>query len=386
MPGVTYTLIDFVTGRPSLDLPVKEGASWAAQLNRPDSVDCAIDMRDPDTQKLDLSSATTPMKSAIVARTDDDHVLAWGLIPDDGRSWDEDSQTLSLSASGVESSWLSKCPILPVSALTAALLVTDEEGYMVANAALDTTISGVSHGTIMKRLIQLRLAFPGAPTIFDFPPDEAGTRSESYPFASLKSIQSAISDLTRQDGGPDYAFDAVRAPNGLDFRYLFRHGSEVTPRLGSHVGIWALGEGSPISGLKVNDVSAAGASTGWATAGKQAGSALFSRIVNAEPLSVGYPPFDVVDTSHTDVSVQETLDSYNRENMRDAATDTRDVSFTVRGDAVPGIGAYRPGDTVTIDAGKRHPWLPEEFTVRITSIDGDETGENVSIGGVIVDA
>lgn len=386
MSGVTYALADFVTGGPILDLPIMEGASWSAQLNRPDAVACTVSLKDADARALDLRSSTEPNKTLLLARTDDDRVLAWGMIPDDGRSWNEDQQTLSLTAVGIGSSWLGKCIIAPPAALTADLITKDAEGFPVVNPALDTAISKVSHGTIMKRLVQQILSWPGAPTVFDLPPDEVGTRAETYSFAAMKSIGSAIDDLTKQEGGPDYAFDAERGPDGLGLRYVMRVGTEARPRIGSPAGSWSLGGESPISGLNIDDARAAGASAGWMTAGKQSGSALISRVLNPSLLASGYPPLHAVDTSHGDVSVQATLDSYNRENMRDAATTTRDLSFTVRGDATPGLGAYRPGDTLVIDVPENHPWHVASIPIRITSISGDETGKNVSIGCVILDA
>jgi hypothetical protein len=85
--------------------------------------------------------------------------------------------------------------------------------------------------------------------------------------------------------------------------------------------------------------------------------------------------------------VQATLDSYNTQNMKDAATVTRDLSFTVRGDATPGLGGYRPGDTLKLDVPDGHPWFPAgPIPIRITSISGDETGIDVKIGCVILDA
>lgn len=388
MPGVSYALADFVTGGPILDLPVMEGASWAAQLNRPDALSCKVDLNDDDAKALDLRSSTEPNKTLLVARTDDDIVLAWGLIPDDGREWDEDSRTLSLSATGISSSWLGSSIIGPASVLTAPLFVPDPEGpgLMMVNPALDTNLSGWSHGTIGKKLVAQRLAWPGAPTVFDLPPDEPGTRSESYLFASMKSIGSALDDLTKQEAGPDFAFDAARGPDGLSLRYVMRHGSEARPRIGTDVGVWALGEGSPITGLKIADARAAGASAAWMTAGKQSGAALISRARNTALIAAGYPPIDIVDTTHNDVSVQATLDSYNRENLRDGATATRDLSFAVRGDATPALGQYRPGDTLTIDVGENHPWHVSNIPIRITSISGDETGLSVKIGCVILDA
>lgn len=386
MPGVSFALADFVTGGPILDLPVMKGASWGAQLNRPDEVSCKIDMRDPDTLALDLRSASEPNKTIMLARTDDDIILAWGLIPDGGRSWDEDSKVLSLKATGIGSSYFGECIIAPPSALTAPLIVNDAEGYPVVNPALDTTISGFSHGTIMKKLVAQRLAFPGAPTVFDLPPDEIGTRSQTWTLASLKSIGSALDDLSKQEHGPDYAFDAQRGPDGLSLRYIMRHGSEATPRLGADVGVWSLGPMSPITGLTIEDAAAAGASAAWMTAGKQAGAALISRARNAAMIAAGYPPFDVVDTSRSDVSVQATLDSYNAANIADAAKTIRDLSFSVRADASPGLGAYRPGDRVVLDPPDGHPWHVGPIPIRITSISGDEAAKSVKIGCVILDA
>lgn len=386
MVGVSFALADFVTGGPILDLPVMEGAEWAAQLGRADALSCTVDMNDTDALSLDLRSATEPNKTILLARTDDDVILAWGLIPDDGREWDEDARTLKLTATGIRSSWLGRCIIAPAAALTADLITLDGEGYPQINPALNTTFSGWSHGTIGKKLVAQRLAWPGAPTVFDLPADEVGTRQQTWLFSTMKSVGAALDDLTQQEDGPDFAFDAQRASDGLSLRYVMRHGSETQPRIGTAVGTWAVGAESPITGLVVTDAIAAGASAGWMSAGRQSGAALISRVLNPEMLAAGYPPIDVVDTTHSDVSVQSTLDSYNAANMADAATSIRDLAFSVRGDATPALGAYRPGDTILLDVPDDHPWLTRDLTIRITSISGDETGLSVKIGCVIVDA
>lgn len=386
MAGVTYGLADFVTGGPILDLPVMEGASWGAQLNRPDTVSCSVNMNDPDALALDLRSSSEPNKTILFARTDDDMILAWGLIGDDGREWDEDSRTLSLSASGISSSFFGKTIIAPVGARTGALITLDGEGYPVVNPAHNTSLAGLSLGTIGKRLVAARLAWPGAPAVFDLPADEAGVNERAYLFSSMKAIGSALADLTNVENGPDFAFDAQRASNGLGLRYVMRHGSEAQPRIGSDAGSWHLGEGSPITGLKIKDALAAGASAGWMTAGKQSGTPLISRALNDAPLAAGYPPLDVVDTSHSDVSQQATLDAYNSENVAQSQQAVRALSFSVRADATPALGAYRPGDTMRIDVPDAHPWLTTSIPIRITSVSGDEAGLSAKIGCVILNA
>lgn len=384
MTGVSYSLANFVDGSPIVPLPIMEGASWSAMLNRPDSVSCSIDLRDEDAQKLDLRSASEPNKTILLAQDDEGHVLAWGLIGDDGREWDDDARKLTLTAEGVNSAYFGQTVIAPPDVLTAPLTTLDPEGYPQINPALNTTISGVSHGTIGKRLIAQRLAFPGAPTVFDLPPDEVGFRTQTYTLAAMKSIGSALDDLVKQEGGCDFAFDAYPSPSGLGVRYGLRHGSEAEPRIGAYVGVWTVGgESSPITKLKTKDSLAAGASLGLMTAGRSSGAALISRLRNTTMIANGYPPIDLVDNSHSDVSEIATLDRYNAENMADAATAVVDISFTVRGDAHPSVGQYRPGDRVTLDVAPGNPWLPEGSTeIRIMSMSGDETAEDVRIGAV----
>ena len=384
MAGVSYALADFVTGGPILDLPVKEGASWATQLNRPDALSCDVDLNDVDALALDLRSSSEPKKTVMFARTDADVILAWGLIS--SRSWNEDERSLSLSAGGVWSTFFGSTIIAPASARTVPLIANDVDGYPIVNPVLDTSFSGFSLGTIGKKLIAQRLTWPGAPTVFDLPADEIGTRERDYLFSGMKTIGSALTDLTNVENGPDFAFDAQRASNGLGLRYIMRHGSEARPRIGTDVGVWSLGEQSPITGLVVDDDAADLASAAWLTAGKQAGAALISRTLNDALVAAGYPPLDIVDTSRNDVSVQATLDAYGAELIGLASRSQRELSFSVRADASPSLGQYRPGDTVTLDVPTDHPYIAAPIPVRITSVSGDEAGLSVKIGCVILDA
>jgi hypothetical protein len=110
-------------------------------------------------------------------------------------------------------------------------------------------------------------AAPGSPSaVFDLPPDEIGTRSQAWLFSSIKRIGSALDDLTKQEAGPDFAFDAARDSSGLGLRYVMRHGSEANPRIGTAAGIWSLGNDSPLIGFKATDAIAAGASAAWCPA------------------------------------------------------------------------------------------------------------------------
>lgn len=373
MVGVHYTLADYRTGGPILDLPVMEGADWAALLNRPDALSCSIDMRDPAAKALDLRSATEPRKTVLRASNDDDVTLAWGLIDDD-RVWDEDQRTLAISARGVWSSSFGNSIVAPAAALSADLVVDD-----IANPALDTYVVGWDMGTVGKKLVAQRLAWPGSP-VYSLPPDAPGNSEEEYLFTSMKRVGSALTDLTNRESGVDFAFDAARGPDGLALVYSMRHGTEASPSLGVRAFDWSLGGQTPITKLKVRDSADDLATAAWGIAGRTTGSILISRALNDDLVTAsGYPPIDSVDTSHGNVALQDTLDSYTRASANWGRTSSRSLSFTVRGDAAPGLGSFRPGDTGALSVPTDHVWLSSDIMIRITGMSGDETGREIKI-------
>ena len=387
MSGVSYALADFVTGGPILDLPVRKGATWAAQLNRPDVLSCTVNMRDPDALALDLRAASSPRKTVMLARTDDDVILAWGLIDDD-REWDEDAQTVTLSARGIWGSWLGNSIIGPPAALTAPLILEDG----LPNPALDTTLSGISLGTMGKRLVQDRVSWPGSPSII-FQADDLADRENEYLFPAMKRIGAALTDLTNRVNGPDFAFYAERGGDGLHLVYRMEFGTETEPRIGQQVGTWSLGGDTSITHLKVTDSATDISTAAWGQAGRANGTALLSRVLNSEMIDTdGYPPLDYVDSTRQSVVLQETLDSYTQAAADYARREVRSLSFSVRSDVSPLLGSYRPGDTVTLDVPKPdpltgqggHPWLTGDILIRITSMKGDETGKTVAIGCEVI--
>lgn len=401
--GVRYILANFLTGDTIAEVPVMKGATWSLVLNKPDALACTIDFRDPDTRRLDPRSITEPRKTILLAATEDDTVLAWGQV-DGKRSWDEDNQKLSITASG---GWdyFNRTIIGTAAARTTALV---DALYQQPNTALDVTIANVSRATIAKRLMLQRLSWPGASMPFTFYADETVSgRTVTYPFIDLKTIGTAISDLVAQNNGPDFDFMAAIRPDGLGYTYPVRAGTEATPFLGAQVGSWPMsGDASPISGLSVEDDFVDFAVAVWATSQAQdsvgKSITLASRQLNdALRASGGYPPEDLVDTSHSDVSVQSTLDDFAIEDMTQSGTYTRSLDFSVAsfnqdGSAVnPRLGQYRCGDYVNLDFDA-NPYLTGidpitgaavgslSIPTRITSISGDEAGLQAKVACQVV--
>lgn len=381
---VRYILADFLTGSTITELPVKEDATWALALNKADALSCSIDFRDEGVRALDPRSITEPEKTVVLAVTDDDIVLAWGVI-DPKRSGNDSDKELALNASGAWAYW-DRCLIGTSAMRTTPFIVNN-----APNTTLDRTFSSLDLATIGKRLMQDRLGWPGATMPFTFFADRSGSRSMSYSVAELKTIGSGLTDLNQRDNGPDFDFTATLNSNGLGYSFPVRAGTEANPFLGSFVGSWSTaGEASPISDLTWDDDFADFATAAWmksqgtSASGKQV--TLGARVLNdALRIGGGYPPIDYVETAHTDVNDQGTLNDYAAEASVYASRYQRSFSFSVNsyfpdGTAVtPKLGQYRPGDYVDLDFDTHWYFGTTTMRVRITGVSGDVAGNSVKV-------
>lgn len=387
--AVRYVLANFLTGRTITEVPVTSGATWALALDKADALSCTIDFRDRGVQALDPRSITEPHKTILLAVTDDDVVLAWGVI-DPKRSWNDTNKQLTVNASGAWAYW-DRCLIG-----TSALRTSDIIVNNAPNTALDRTFSNLDLATIGKRLMQDRLSWPGATMPFTFFADRTGSRQMSYAVADYKMIGSALTDLVERDNGPDFEFAATLNSDGLGYSYPVRAGTEAAPFLGSFVGTWSTaGDASPISGLTIDDdfgdfaVATWTKSQGTTAAGVQV--TLGARVLNdALRIGGGYPPEDYVDTSHSDVSVQQTLNDYAAEASVYASKYQRSLSFNVASyfpdgtPTTPALGQYRPGDYVDLDFDG-HVYLgTQTLRVRITGVSGDVEGLTTKVSAQVV--
>lgn len=373
--SVSFGLANYNTGDHILDLPVMAGASWAAMLNKPDLLSCEIDLRDSDVRALDIPSSTEPKVTVLFAQAESGAILAWGPISD--RVWDNDTRKLSIEASG---GWqyFNQRIIAPPSAETGEIILPDG----AVSTAFDTKFLNTTLGGTGVQLVEQALAWPGAPTAYELPAPVAGDHeSDTYRLIDFKRVGAALTDLTNRENGPDFAFVAKRDETGLSLVYEMRVGD---PLLGALVGSWQVdGPASPVSGLQVTDDGTRLATHVWMQAGKTDSKVIVARARNDYLLDLaGYPVLDMVDTTHTDVTIQATLDEYAAENAATASRLQRSLSFSVRGDAEGlALGQYRPGDFAQLDVAAGNPYLAEGLIgIRITGISGNETGEFVKIG------
>lgn len=395
---VTYGLANFVTGALYPDLPITAGCSWASILNGTDALEAKVDIRDPDVLGLDIMSVTEPKKTVLFAEVSGrgGTFLAIGVIGE--RGLDEDGNTFSIQATGLRYYWDQRIIGRPAAA-TAALVKPDGS----ANAALDVALSGLDLGSIGLELIRMGLSWPGATMPFVLPASRAGTSVRNYAFLDLGLIGDALDNLTGVINGPDFMFEGRRVADTstASIEYPVRAGTADSPMVGRYIGSWPFGgPTSPVVSFPFKDDGSTIASASWATAGRTDSKVVASRSLNPELVTdAGYPPLDVVDTSHSDVSEQGTLDGYADENADRGLGLDRSFTLKVRGDTRigeggvldenaapvgPMLGDYRPGDYVAVDV-QDHPVLPDGLVdLRILSIKGDETGDVVDLDVMVV--
>jgi hypothetical protein len=376
---VRYILGDFLSGRELGEVPVMEGTSWALSLNKADTLEAKLNFNDAGTRALDPVSITEPRKTILAAVTDDDVVLAWGQI-DPSRKWDDDTQTMTVTASGAWSYW-GRCLIGTPDARTATLAP-----YGLPNSTLDVSLAGYGLSTVAKKLMQQRMGWPGATMPFIFPAaDElVASRVESFEFLDLGTIGSAMSGFTERNGGPDFDFTASYV-SGSGFTFPVRMGTDANPFLGSDVASWTgSGPASPVVNLQIEDEFSDFGTAAWAASQGGQGTTLASRALNdALRAQGGYPPEDYVDSSRTDVDVQSTLDEYVAEDLVYASRYHRTLSFALNSrhtdetPVAPGLGQYRPGDYVTLTFDGHRYLGTGDIRCRIMDMSGDETGDTV---------
>jgi hypothetical protein len=372
---VTRVLIgDFRTGRRILDLPFSS-VSWDKRRNRPETLSVTTTLLDPDVRALDLRNAGSPVK-AFMAVLEGDYFCGAGPIW--GHEYDQDSGALSMTAAGA-GSWLHHRTVLPALAagIDPALFVVPDPAdtsKTMANPALATTVTGAWLGTIMKRLVQQALSWPGGGAPFVLPDDVAGIHERTYDGLDLIPVGEAIEALGDVENGPDHELTPRFASDRLGVEWLLRHGSPTQPQLrATAIHRWDLSAASRSArGLKVTVDGSSMTGLAWATGGRSSDSAIVERFTGNALTAAGYPLLETVDSSHTSVSERATLRSYAAERVRLGQTPGELWTFEVRKDSAPSFGEYGIGDLCKLII-RNDPFIPDGDYVReIAGLSGDE--------------
>lgn len=396
-----YIIGDLRTGRRILDLPVLEGP-WDDNLDTAETVTVKVDLQDPDVQALGLRNTATAAKS-FLGVVEGDTIKACGPIWT--HSYSRDAATLELGAKGLLSLFDHRL-ILPLLAATTDVTqwtIPDpaDNTKTIPNPALTTAFTGIWWGTIAKRLVQQALTWTGGNVPIVFQADEidgVADHTKTYLGADFKPVGEAIRQLSELEGGPEVNFAPRFTSDNLGVEWVMQTGTVTQPLLFSpSVPQWNLTVAeSPITQFRIDQDGTGVASLSWASGGRQNDDVLVSREYDSTLVDQGFPLMELVDSSHTSVSEQPTLDKYAGQNLINAGGPEETWSFMVKAyptdrddnPAGPQVNAYNVGDFCDVivapfdpNTGIGDPYLVEggTFRRRIVGISGDEQGEDIKI-------
>jgi hypothetical protein len=378
---VTRWLIgDLRTGRKLLDLNVLGSSRWSTEVNGAGGITADITLRDPDMQALELRNAATVGKAFIA-------VVDNGVIhPCSGPIWDhdydDDTGKLTITGGGMWS-YFDHRVLLPVMAASTAFMIPDpaDPRKTIPNPALDTNYAGLDLGTIAKKLVQQAQTHTGGNVPVILPADRAGIHERKYLGTDLSLIGDELDNLVNLENGPDIEFTPRFTADMLGVEWVLRTGTEDQPQLFSEsVHVWDYSVPQPsMRKLKVKKTGNRMAGRAFATGGRSANTALFARFTNTVMTNSGYPLLETVDSSHSTVVKQSTLDKYAKEIARTGSKPIEFWSFDVQADQSPFVGEYRAGDYCLVKMA-RNPYLPDGvYRRRIMALSGDGYGKWVGV-------
>lgn len=361
---------DLMTGQLWAELPVTS-ASWTAEHRGEGKVEATVQLVGEVLDRFPaIVENLAPWRCFLAAITDDGTVLEAGPIRP--HSYADDSGSLKVSASGLRA-YFARRFLEPVLA----------SGWQ----RWEVTYSGLSLGTIAKRIVQLAMSHPGGELPIDLPADEAGTNTRTYYGFELGRISERLRQIEDVDNGPDLRFEPYLTAGGAlgAIRWRMLTGSTANPELtqynrpgtalADHV--WdRTAPKTPVVSLGVSIDPDEMGDRGWVTGSGSDNQLMMSRRDFGGLRAAGLPLLEV-DESRTTVVHQATLDRYAIALARRAQKPWQTWTMSVRPDITPRLGVYRPGDWARIYVGDNHPYIPARtgyYRTRIMAVQGGLDG------------
>lgn len=361
-----------VTGEPVTEMEIT-AASWSSGICRPDEVSVTV----PGYTGRDVRQFMVPRKFCVTLLEDDGKVRGSGLLSlPEGSTDDDGLHRVVFPGRGIES-YFDRRHVLPHPYWP----LVDSAGYPIKGR--DTRIVGVEYGTMMKRLYAQALSHPGAELPVVWEPDRPGTREKEWAAVDGKAVQEAVEDIANLIGGVEW--DWVPVVDDSDrLTFALVTGTDADQEITSaFVHIWQAGGSEPdIRDLRVKVSPEFMASTAIFTGGKDDDRVMVARATSSVITDAGVPPIEVWDSSHSSVSVQETLDGWARKRISEGETPVEYWSFEVRADRAFGL---RHGDWATVETCG-HWLIPDgSYRRRVVEVSGAAESQwlGVTVAGVL---
>lgn len=359
---------DTVTGENVIPLDPVDG-SWGSELGRPDDV--SVELRTDGAESFDQ------VWNLVAESTRSIGVDVGGQIQAAGECLRPvgsiDGSTVRVAGKGIRQ-FFDDVPILPPAAEFLPVdqwwvPSSEDPDEVVANPAVTSSYVDFDLGTIAKKIVQQSMTWPGGSLPIVFQDDRAGGHYRVYAGGDFAMVGRELDALQSLEGGPEIRFTPRWRATGRAVEFLMETGTEDQPLLAS---VQRQSFDMAVSEPSVRDVSVTGdasnvAGVSWATAGRTSGQALISRAVGRQ--SSSYPLRHRVDSSHSSIEFQSTLDSVASRNLVAGSQPVRTWSFDARTDRQPLLGTYRVGDYVTLNVAQG-PDGAGRYEMRVVGMSG----------------
>ncbi|MFB9956983.1 hypothetical protein [Cellulomonas denverensis] len=194
-------------------------------------------------------------------------------------------------------------------------------------ASWSVTYSGLSLGTIAKRLVALAMSHSGGGLPIDLPDDETAAddadHTRTYRGHELATVLTRLDQLMDVQNGPDITFEPYLTTDRLGIRWRMRVGTEAQPMLYQAGDDWvwdASAAQGGVSGLSVSRDATALAQRSWVTGAGMDEALLMARreptqIGEGDLRDVGFPLMEVSE-ARSSIEHQATADSWATGNLR----------------------------------------------------------------------
>lgn len=232
------------------------------------------------------------------------------------------------------------------------------------NGTYDQALTGLSYGTIMKRLVAESEKFAGGDLPIIYEPDRAGVHERTaYAAVDGKQVQEALDQLADLGDGVEYDFQPVIDEfDRISYRLVTGTDSGRIVS-GNASPVWNLGGAqSDIRGYERDPDATPTITDTVFSGGKDGDKVMLARAQDHAPFADGYPRAELWDSSHSTVSVQSTLQSW-ADNALGSIPDR--ISFDVRAKHAHGI---RHGDVGQLASQGHWDLQDGEYAARVLAI------------------
>lgn len=363
MVAVSILSGEMVSGQRLAQVPASSG-NVRAILNAAGEITCTVPLRDRDIRPRaqELIAMMEPWRTFLAFQAGEQIVEAGPVV---SQNYDNESGELAVKAVGLRG-------------LLAHRLVIDGTSATPQKETL--SYSGLSLGTIGKRLVQRTLANPGGILPILLPDDEAGSEVWEYAGHQFFTVESRLSDLSGVDGGPQFAFEPRFTEDLLGIEWLMRAGTTSEPLL-SQTGddwIWDTSIAGAVAGMSVERDGSSRINSVRVTGQGQDVATLLASDDDPAEWDRDYPLLERA-YSQTDIGRQATLNKWPPAYLQQGSRPWTSWKLDVLRDTYPTLAEYRPGDWVSVRVAD-HPYLPDgTYRSRIGSISASLAASTVSI-------